>query len=104
MKKNFPLSNHNLVNVYKTLSLLVTLVFLIMLLFSINVNAQCPPGVQCDFLTKKGTLTSTNGAEISAFDPVSQRVYTVAGAVIEYQIMSNTGALTFGGNLPFGFT
>jgi len=67
-------------------------------------NAQCPPGAPCNFLTKVGNLASAKGAEISAFDPASKRVYTVAGPVIEFHTMSNTGALTFGGSLPLGFS
>lgn len=71
---------------------------------NVVLHAQCPPGVQCDFLKKVGTLASSNGAEISAFDPASKRVFTVAGPVIEWHTMSNSGGLTFGGSLPLGFT
>ncbi|MFM7153451.1 MAG: choice-of-anchor I family protein, partial [Bacteroidota bacterium] len=58
----------------------------------------------CSFVNKVGGALSTNGAEIPAFDPVSKRVYTVAGSVIEYFTMSNSGSLTNGGTLPVGFT
>lgn len=74
-----------------------------MLFASTSLYAQCPPGAACNFITKVGTLASANGAEISAFDPGSKRVYTVAGPVIEFHTMSNSGALTFGGALPIGF-
>lgn len=57
----------------------------------------------CQPLIRKSTATSTNGAEISAFDPASNRVYTVAGPAMEYYTMSNTGVLTGPSNLPFGF-
>src|SRR5262245_30788789 len=75
-----------------------------LMIASIGLNAQCPPGVQCDFLKKIGTLTSGNGAEISAFDPASKKVFTVAGPFIEWHTMSNSGVLTLGGALPLGFT
>jgi len=58
----------------------------------------------CSFLRKIGGITSANGAEIPAFDPASQRVYVVAGNVVEIFSMSSTGALSPVGNLPFGFT
>jgi hypothetical protein len=77
---------------------------LLMCAFSFTVNAQCPTGVECNFLTLKGSLTSANGAEISAFHPASQRVYTVAGTVIEYHAMNNAGVLSPGGSLPVGFS
>ncbi len=69
----------------------------------INLNAQTLPVNSCNFLTKVGGITSSNGAEISAFDPGSKRLYTVAGAVIEYYTISNNGTLTAGGSLPLGF-
>ena len=83
------------------LNFFIAIVFIAMAMGS---NAQCPQGTTCNFLTKVGNLSSTNGAEISAFDPASKRVFTVAGPVIEFHSMSNTGALTFGGSLPLGFT
>jgi hypothetical protein len=58
----------------------------------------------CSFLRKIGGFASANGAEISGFDPASQRVYVVAGNVMEILSMSSTGALTLVGTLPFGFT
>jgi hypothetical protein len=77
---------------------------LLLLMASIHSNAQCPPGVECNFLTPKGTVTSANGAEISAFHPASSRVYTVAGSIIEFHNMNNAGVPTFGGTLPVGFS
>ncbi len=58
----------------------------------------------CQPLIRKSTATSANGAEISAFDPASNRLYTVAGTAIEYYTLSNTGALAAPVNVPFGFT
>jgi len=86
---------------YQHLSITLTLLLLMVL---INSNAQCPPGVECNFLTPKGTVTSANGAEISAFHAASSRVYTVAGAVIEYHNMDSAGVPTLGGTLPIGFS
>src|SRR5215510_1348110 len=97
MKKNYS----PYTRLISTFKIFITAVFMIA---SIGLNAQCPPGVQCDFLKKVGTLSSANGAEISAFDPASRKVFTVAGPAIEWHAMSNTGALTFGGALPLGFT
>jgi hypothetical protein len=73
------------------------------LLSTTGLFAQCPTGTPCDLLKKVSTVSSANGAEISAFDPGSKRVYTVAGPVIEYHNMTNTGALSLGGQLPVGF-
>lgn len=50
-----------------------------------------------------GLLTSANGAEISAFDPSSRRLYVVAGDRIEIFSLSHTGALSQVGELPLGF-
>lgn len=58
----------------------------------------------CQPLIHKSTATSANGAEISAFDPASNRIYTVAGPAIEYYALSNAGVLTGPTNMPFGFT
>jgi uncharacterized protein len=58
----------------------------------------------CQPLIHKSTATSVNGAEISAFDPVSKRIYTVAGPVMEYYTLSSTGTLSGATNLPVGFT
>lgn len=76
----------------------------LLLAVSAAVQAQSLPGDNCTFLTRVGGIASANGAEISAFDPGSKRVYTVAGPVIEYHNMSSTGTLTPGGTLPTGFT
>jgi len=58
----------------------------------------------CQPLVYRSTATSANGAEISAFDPASNRVFTVAGPVMEYYTLDNSGVLTGPNNLPFGFT
>lgn len=58
----------------------------------------------CSMLTKTHYYTSANGAEISAFDPNSDRLYTVAGNTVEYFSISNTGQLTLLGNVNPGFT
>jgi predicted extracellular nuclease len=50
-------------------------------------------------LTKVGGATSVNGAEISAFDPVSDRLFVVAGNIIEFYTVSNTGTLALAGSL-----
>ena len=73
------------------------------LIFSTDLSAQCITPGSCNFLSKIGGATSANGAEISAFDPDCDRVYTVAGPVVEYYNLSNTGALTLLGSLPLGF-
>ncbi len=54
-------------------------------------------------LRQVGTITSANGAEISAFDPSSRRLYVVAGDRIEIFSLSNTGTLSLVGDLPLGF-
>ncbi|MCC5627507.1 choice-of-anchor I family protein [Nostoc sphaeroides CHAB 2801] len=56
------------------------------------------------FLQKVGGFTSTNGAEISAFDSGSDRLFVVAGSIVEVYSVSNTGALTSAGSLTTGFT
>ena len=58
----------------------------------------------CQPLLRKSTAISTNGAEISAFDPSSNRVFTVAGPAMEYYSLSNAGVLSGPTNMPFGFT
>lgn len=58
----------------------------------------------CLPLMRKSTATSANGAEISAFDVSSNRIYTVAGSSMEYYTLSNTGALSGPTNMPVGFT
>ncbi len=55
-------------------------------------------------LTTKSTIASSNGAEISAFDPSTNRVFTVAGNAIEYYTLSSTGVLSIPTNIPYGFT
>ncbi|XHX78745.1 MAG: choice-of-anchor I family protein [Stenomitos frigidus ULC029] len=59
---------------------------------------------QSGILQKIGSFTSANGAEIPAFDPGSDRLFTVAGSTVEILSVSNTGALTLTGALTPGFT
>ncbi|MDX2245081.1 MAG: choice-of-anchor I family protein [Leptolyngbyaceae cyanobacterium bins.302] len=54
-------------------------------------------------LKRISTLTSSNGAEIPAFDPGSDRLFVVAGSTVEVYIVSNTGALSAAGSLTPGF-
>jgi uncharacterized protein len=56
------------------------------------------------FLKKVGNIISTNGAEIPAFDPGSDRLFVVAGTLIETYSVSNTGGLTLASPLALGFT
>ena len=63
-------------------------------------NDVATPGI----LQKVGGFTSANGAEIPAFDPGSDRLFTVAGSTIEILSVSSTGALTLVGTLTPGFT
>ncbi|MFM2432408.1 MAG: hypothetical protein RLZZ511_3622 [Cyanobacteriota bacterium] len=56
------------------------------------------------FLQKVGAITSPNGAEIPAFDPGSDRLFVIAGSVVETYSVSNTGALTLATPLATGFT
>ncbi|MEA5621950.1 choice-of-anchor I family protein [Nostoc sp. UHCC 0251] len=56
------------------------------------------------FLQKVGGFTSTNGAEISVFDSGSDRLFVVAGSIVEIYNVSNTGTLTSAGSLATGFT
>lgn len=58
----------------------------------------------CQPLLRKSTATSVNGAEISAYDSASKRVFTVAGPAMEYYNLSNAGILSGPNNMPFGFT
>lgn len=58
----------------------------------------------CSMLTRTHFYNSANGAEISAFDPESDRLYTVAGNTVEYFSISNTGQITLLGNVNPGFT
>lgn len=55
-------------------------------------------------LKKVGGFTSTNGAEIPAFDAGSDRLFVVAGSTVEIYSVSSTGALTLTGTLASGFT
>jgi 2',3'-cyclic-nucleotide 2'-phosphodiesterase (5'-nucleotidase family) len=55
-------------------------------------------------LKKIGGITSTNGAEIAAFDGGSDRLFVVAGSVIEVQTIGSTGAIAAAGTLVTGFT
>jgi predicted extracellular nuclease/uncharacterized protein YjiK len=55
-------------------------------------------------LQKVGGFTSANGAEIPAFDPGSDRLFSVAGNTVEILSVSSTGALALIGSLPPGFT
>ncbi len=56
------------------------------------------------FLTKIAGATSTNGAEIPAFDPASDKLFVVAGSALEVYTMSSAGALTASAPLLPGFT
>jgi 2',3'-cyclic-nucleotide 2'-phosphodiesterase (5'-nucleotidase family) len=55
-------------------------------------------------LAIKSSVTSANGAEISAFDPATNRLFTVAGNAIEYYTLSNTGVLSSPTTIPYGLT
>ncbi|MES2796601.1 MAG: choice-of-anchor I family protein [Bacteroidota bacterium] len=55
-------------------------------------------------LVLKSTAISANGAEISAFDPINDKIYTVAGPAVEYYTLDANGAISAGTNVPFGFT
>jgi uncharacterized protein len=54
-------------------------------------------------LTKVGGALSSNGAEIPAFDPASDRVFVVAGPTVEIYTMHSSGALALSGTLSPGF-
>ncbi len=58
----------------------------------------------CQPIIRTSTAASTNGAEISAFDPSTNRVFTVAGAFMEYYTVSGTGVLSAPTSIPIGFT
>src|SRR5690349_4940072 len=100
MKKIYTVITHASITGFKIFKL--SILFVLLIIDTVS-KAQCPPGTPCNFLTKAATITSNNGAEISAFDPGSKRVFTVAGPVIEFHSMSTSGALTPGGSLPLGF-
>jgi predicted extracellular nuclease/2',3'-cyclic-nucleotide 2'-phosphodiesterase (5'-nucleotidase family) len=55
-------------------------------------------------LKKVGGSTSSNGAEIPAFDSSSDRLFVVAGSAVEIYSVSSTGTLSLSGNLMPGFT
>ncbi|NJK34239.1 MAG: DUF4114 domain-containing protein [Oscillatoriales cyanobacterium SM2_2_1] len=56
------------------------------------------------FLTKIGDVKSANGAEIPAVDPVSKRLFVVAGTVVEIFDLSNPAVPTLTGQLPLNTT
>jgi uncharacterized repeat protein (TIGR01451 family) len=55
-------------------------------------------------LQKIGGIVSTNGAEIAAFDAGSDRLFVVAGSVVEAQKIDDKGTITADGSLALGFT
>jgi hypothetical protein len=55
-------------------------------------------------LAIKSTQISTNGAEISAFDPATGRLFTVAGNLIEYYTINSAGVLSSPTVIPSGLT
>lgn len=57
----------------------------------------------CTFLRWTGGYASPNGAEIPAFDPLSKRLYVVAGTTVDVLLVSNTGTLSPIGTLAPGF-
>lgn len=58
---------------------------------------------EASLLTRIGGAGSANGAEIAAFDPGSDRLFVVAGSVVEVYTMSAAGALTLAGAVAPGF-
>lgn len=58
----------------------------------------------CSFLRRVSSFTSLNGAEIPAFDPSSNRVYVVAGTLVEAYSLNNVGVLSSIGPVALGFT
>lgn len=54
-------------------------------------------------LQKISGFTSTNGAEIPTFDPVSDRLFVVAGSTVEIFSVSNSGTLSLTGTLSPSF-
>jgi uncharacterized protein len=71
---------------------------------SVNPTVNLSVNTNSSFLQKVGGFTSTNGAEISAFDSGSDRLFVVAVTTVEIYSVSNTGALTLTGSLTTGFT
>lgn len=55
-------------------------------------------------LAIKSSAISVNGAEISAFDPVTNRLFTVAGNAIEYYTINSAGVLSSPTIIPYGLT
>ncbi|MBK8699254.1 MAG: choice-of-anchor I family protein [Saprospiraceae bacterium] len=58
----------------------------------------------CSFLTHTSTITSVNGAEISAYDATSSKLFAVAGEFIEEFNLNASGQLSLIGILSNGFT
>src|SRR5690606_7650712 len=58
----------------------------------------------CSFLRKLGTITSAQGAEIPAFDPLSNRIYVVSGISVEYFVVNAFRIPVYGGQINPGFT
>ncbi|WP_228043664.1 choice-of-anchor I family protein [Dolichospermum sp. LEGE 00246] len=52
-------------------------------------------------LTKVSGFTSSNGSEITAFDPISDRLFVVAGSVVEILDLSNPSSPSKIGDLAF---
>jgi hypothetical protein len=52
-------------------------------------------------LTKVSGFTSSNGSEITAFDPISDRLFVVAGSVVEILNLSNPASPSKIGDLAF---
>ncbi|MBD2206544.1 choice-of-anchor I family protein [Calothrix sp. FACHB-1219] len=61
-------------------------------------------GKNYNVLAKVGGFTSGNGAEISAFDPQSDRLFVVAANTVETYSLSNTGTVSLISALTPGFT
>ncbi|MEI6445398.1 MAG: choice-of-anchor I family protein [Nostocales cyanobacterium ELA583] len=55
-------------------------------------------------LTKVSGFTSSNGSEITAFDPISDRLFVVAGSVVEILNLSNPASPSKIGDLAFNTT
>ncbi len=59
---------------------------------------------EANFLTKIGGYSSANGAEIPAFDAASDRLFVVAGSVVEILDLANPTSPTKIGDLAFNTT
>lgn len=55
-------------------------------------------------LAIKSSAMSVNGAEISAFDPATNRLFTVAGNAIEYYTLNSAGVLSSPTAIAYGLT